>query len=29
MTGFFNNLGIILYATLIYTTPLLYAEWCR
>ena len=25
MTGFFNNLGIILYATLIYTTPLLYA----
>ena len=25
MTGFVNNLGIILYATLIYTTPLLYA----
>ena len=25
MTNFINNLGIILYATLIYTTPLLYA----
>ena len=25
MTSFINNLGIILYATLIYTTPLLYA----
>ena len=25
MTAFINNLGIILYATLIYTTPLLYA----
>ena len=25
MTDLINNLGIILYATLIYTTPLLYA----
>ena len=25
MTDFINNLGVILYATLIYTTPLLYA----